>query len=259
MTPPRLLIIDASNLSAKAFHVASSGREDQSVYGLASHGLRKMAQNLMRQIDPLRVVVALDSDTNFRKSLYPAYKAHRGEKPEELSRLMKESGSILADEIGAEVYCADGYEADDVISCVTQASLPYGWRCIVASADKDLYQLVCDLGDGKGVFCLTSDKGSYTSIGPSDVRAKIGVPPLRVPILKAIQGDQSDGLEGVPGLGPVAAKRLANEYRTPSQLFGNLHRLQKSDRTKLEAAGQDHLELMLDLVTLRADAPLRCP
>ncbi len=258
MTPPRMLIVDASNLAARTYHVAARGREGESVYGLARHGLKRAAQNLMTQVDPLRVVVALDSQTgNFRKAMYPTYKGHRGEKPEELDRLMKDAGNILREEIGGEVYEAPDFEADDVIATVAQAALPYGWRNVICSNDKDLLSLVCDLGGGAGTFCLHSDKGSYTSVGPAEVQAKLGVPPLRVPFLKSIQGDVSDGLPGCPGLGPVAAKRLANEYRSPAHLFENLHRLQRTDRTRLEAAGKDHLELMLRLVTLRADAPLR--
>lgn len=258
--PNRLLILDLSNLAARAYHVVKRGREDESVYGLAKHQLKVAARSLVRQVDPLRICGALDGERNFRQDLYPNYKGHRGEKDPELSELMRSAGDILAEEIGAEIYSSDNYEADDVIATLAQASIPYGWRICIASNDADLQQLVCDLGGGTGVFVMRSEQGAYTSVGPAEVEAgKMGVPPLRVPLAKAMMGDASDGYEGVPGLGPVAARRIATTYRSPKQIFDNLDRLQKSDRTKLTAAGREHLELMLNLATLRSDAPLtRC-
>lgn len=250
-------MIDASNLAARCFHVAKRGRDDESVYGLARHGLMKAAQTLARQVDPLRTCVAMDGDHNFRKDLYPEYKGNRKEKDPELGRLMKEAGGIIQEAIGAEVYEAKNFEADDVIAALARSALPYGWRVVIASNDADLTQLLCDLGGGQGIYGLRSEMGAYHSIGPADVRAgKMGVPPLRVPLWKAIAGDGGDNIPGVKGLGPVAATRLANEFRTPAELFGSLDRLEKAVRTKLEAQGLEHLQLMLTLTTLRSDAPL---
>lgn len=256
--PDRLLIIDASNLVARCYHVVASGREGQSVIGLARHQLRRSARNLAEQVDPERICVALDSRERptFRKELFPAYKAHRPPKPEEFSQLSAEAAEILADEIGAEVYEAPGYEADDVIATLTQAALPYGWRICVASSDRDLLALTCDLGGGAGVFALHGDKGAYHSLGPRETQAKLGVPPLRVAMLKALMGDSGDNYPGVPGIGEVAGRRLAGEYRTPEALYDHLDQLPKRDRARLEEAGIEHLRLMLTLATLRSDAPV---
>lgn len=258
--PNRLLLIDVSNLVARCYHVAARGKEGESVYGLAKHHLKKMAQSLERQVEPLRVCAAIDSAYNFRKLLYPDYKAHRGEKDAELIQLLEDAPAILQAELGAECYVAPGFEADDVIATLAQAALPYEWRIVISSNDADLHQLICDLGGGAGVFALQSDQGAYRSLGPKDVLAgKMGVPPLRVPMFKSLAGDVGDNIPGANGIGPVAARRIASEHRSVKQMFANLDRLCKADRAKVEAAGQDYLELMLTLTTLRSDAPLqRC-
>ncbi|WP_185974828.1 5'-3' exonuclease H3TH domain-containing protein [Deinococcus detaillensis] len=75
--------------------------------------------------------------------------------------------------------------------------------------------------------------------------------------MHALQGDASDGLKGVPGIGPVAAARLAGDHPSMKAIYRNLNKLQKSDRMSLEYAGEEYALLMETLTTLRFDAPVK--
>ena len=255
MAPPICLVIDVSNVACRAYYSVATGKDGRSVIGLARHRLNQMLQTLLRDTDPLRFVAALDSGRCFRHELYAPYKAHRGEKPEELRQLLLEAPELFR-KAGAELLTSPGFEADDVIAAVADANLGAGWRSLLVSNDADLLQLAFDGGDTSGTFVLHQDKGMYHALGPAQVQAKLGVPPHRVALLKSLKGDSSDAIPGIPGIGPVAAKRLAGQYPSVVKVYAALHLLQKSDRQKLETAGLEYALLMETLTTLRFDAPL---
>ncbi|WP_161883564.1 5'-3' exonuclease [Deinococcus alpinitundrae] len=256
MTPPVFLAVDVSNIVARAYHATAAGKEGQSVIGLARHRLKTMLKTLLRETEPVRLIGALDSGKCFRHDLFPEYKAHRGEKPAEFRQLLDEAPDLLRKEFGMELYHSPGFEADDVLASLADQCLGTGVRFVIASNDKDLFALAHKGPDGSGTYLLHYDANSYCALGPSEVETKLGVPPHRVALLKAIQGDNSDNIPGIVGLGPVAAKRLANAYPSMSSIFANLERLQTSDRTKLQAAGLEEALRQETLVTLRYDTPV---
>ncbi|WP_240730784.1 5'-3' exonuclease H3TH domain-containing protein [Deinococcus sp. S9] len=247
-------MIDVSNIAARSYH--SVAKEGPAVLPLARHRLKQMLRTLLREAEPLRLLGALDCGRSFRHDLYPDYKGHRGEKPDELRALLEEAPELLKREFGVELFQSPGFEADDVMATIADANLAAGWRTLLCTGDRDLLATAFDGGGGAGTFILHYDRGTYFSLGPEQVEQKMGVPPHRVALLKSVQGDSSDGIVGCPGLGPIAAKRLANEYPSVRKLFQNLDRLQSSDRKKLEAAGLEYMLLQEQLTTLRFDAPL---
>lgn len=254
MTPPVALVLDISNITCRAYH--SVNKDAENAYGLARYRLISMLKTLLRETEPLRLIGALDSGRCFRHDLYPGYKGQRSEKPTDLSNLLDGAPELLKKEFGVELLASPGFEADDVIASVADANISAGWRTLVVSGDRDLLQVAFDGGGGAGTFILHQDKGSYHALGPEQVQAKLGVPPHRVALLKSVSGDVSDNIKGIEGLGPVAAKRLANTYPSMRAIYKNLDRLQKSDRTRLEAAGLDYALMMEQLTTLRFGIPL---
>lgn len=257
--PNLALVIDLSNLSARAYFAAKQGKEDQSVIGLARHNLIKMTKTVLRECDPLRILVACDGDgPTFRHELYAPYKAGRSEKDAEYSLLQHAAPAILAEEFGAEVYASPGFEADDVIACLADQMLPYGFRTVVLSSDADLHQLVTETGGGAGTYQLRYESGTYRVVDVKTVTEKFKVPPHRVALAKALMGDSGDGYPGVASVGPVAAARLANQFPSVGAMYANLDKIaSKGDRSKLEAAGETHALLMYRLAALRLDAPLQ--
>lgn len=255
---PVVLALDVSNLVARAYHVAEAGAS-HSVLGLARHGLRRMTRTLIDDSDPLRLIAAIDSGAGWRHRAYREYKGKRGEKAEEWRALAREAPELLASEFGFEVYASDDHEADDVLATIADQLLPYRTRTLIVSGDRDLFSLACSTGRTSGTYVMRSENGPYRVYGPEEVQAckKTGVPPLRVPLFKALAGDSSDNLPGVPGFGPVTARRLARTHRSAQRLWDARDTLVGSERTKLEKAGLDHLLLMESLCTLNTRAPLR--
>ncbi|GAA4013559.1 hypothetical protein GCM10022631_26510 [Deinococcus rubellus] len=255
MTPPVFLAVDISNLAARAYHAVARG-QDGNFFGLSKHRLITMQRTLMKQSEPIRLMGAVEGGKTFRHELYPEYKAHRPEKPEDFRALLDEAPAILAREFGMEVYHSPGFEADDVLAAMADQCLPTGVRLCCVSNDKDLLGLAFAGPDGSGTYVLHSEAGSYHALGPKEVLAKKGVPPHRIALLHALQGDASDGLKGIKGIGPVAAARLAGDFPSMKAIYRNLDRLQKSDRVALENAGEAYANLMEILTTLRFDAPI---
>jgi len=253
------LVIDISNLVNRAYHAAKAGKDAVSYYGLAKYNLNRMMKTLLRDTDPYRLVGALDCGRSFRHDLYPEYKGHRGEKDAELRQLLADAPRLLWDEYGMELFQAQGFEADDVLATIADANLAGcgDVRTVIATNDQDALQLVYAAPGRAGTYVLQYEKGAYWSIGPAEVEAKLGVPPHRVALLKALMGDASDNIKGVEGIGKVAARRIALQFASPRAVFAGLERLQKSDRTKLEACGFDGLERLYRLTRLATNAPLQ--
>jgi DNA polymerase-1 len=251
------LIIDASNLVHRAYH-ATAAREDKesSVVSVLTL-MNRMLHNLLREVGDARLIAAFDNGKTFRHEIFPAYKLNRKEKPKALDHLMKQVPDWLSRHFDTENLFSPGYEADDVIAAICDQMLPYGHRLAIVSNDKDLLQLVSGDGPGPGACILQYDKGMYRAVGEKNVLEKMGVPPHRVAILKALMGDMGDGYVGIPKIGPVAGKQIASLYGSPRQIWEALPKIQASSRKAIEAAGMDHLLLMDKLARLDHRAPLR--
>ena len=200
---------------------------------------------------PPRIVLVFDSKdgTNFRKELYPEYKANRKACPVDLIPQFDHVRDA-ADAYGILQLEAAGYEADDVIATIATKALEEGCFVNILSGDKDLMQLVTrekaqEINDG------VNDEGSSSYyyqpciqlIDPMNmvrfdyngVIDKWGVQPEQLGDVLALAGDTSDNIPGVPGIGPKIAASLIEEYGTLDELIGNLDSVkQKGRREKLK-------------------------
>ena len=200
---------------------------------------------------PPRIVLVFDSKdgTNFRKELYPEYKANRKACPVDLIPQF-DYVRDAADAYGILQLEAAGYEADDVIATIATKALEEGCFVNILSGDKDLMQLVTrekaqEINDG------VEDEGSSSYyyqpciqlIDPMNmvrfdyngVIDKWGVQPEQLGDVLALAGDTSDNIPGVPGIGPKIAASLIEEYGTLDELIGNLDSVkQKGRREKLK-------------------------
>lgn len=172
-------------------------------------------ERFKRAIDDVKrgdclVRVAWDSPPSWRLDLLPAYKAHRGPKPQALFDALRSCRGIFED-------CeAPGFEADDVIGTECAAALARGAFVIVMSDDKDMATLV-------GPRCLWLAGGKIHNEGA--VLARFGVPPNRLRHFLSWMGDKTDGLPGVPGYGPKKAAAMALAGKIGNQLTYDLTEL----------------------------------
>ena len=144
------------------------------------------------------------SEKTFRTTMYPDYKAHRPDPPDDLRPQFK----FVREAVHAfDLPCLeqDGFEADDLIATYVREASEAGATSTIVSSDKDLMQLVAD---GVIMFDTMKDK----KIGRAEVIEKFGVPPEKVIDVQALIGDSTDNVPGVPGIGVKTAAQLIGEY-----------------------------------------------
>lgn len=199
------------------------------------------------------VAVCCDSPSNFRKELEPSYKANRPPRDSaafEQLRLVKET---LAKD-GLLIWEAEGFEADDVLATACRAAVAAGHEVVVASADKDLVQLV-----EHGVSWASPKTGELLT--RDGVRAKFGVWPEQMRDYLAICGDTSDNVRGVQGVGPKGAVKLLEEYVTLEQVMAEVMKPRSKPVATLTVDAKlkealAWLPTTIKLVSLRYDVPI---
>jgi 5'-3' exonuclease len=207
-----LLVLDGNSLLHRAYHAAATGRLlDQTgrpVWGLK--GLVGYIARAAAQLRPDAVLVGFDCpDHSARKVEYPAYKAHRAEKPADLAEQIVDAPAILR-AAGICTVVATSYEADDVLASSAAHARRRGWRSVLVTSDRDAYALI-----DESTSVLRVRNGGFgesvlvTSASLPDV---CGVEPWQYRDYAALRGDPSDNLDGVRGFGSATAAKLLNAF-----------------------------------------------
>lgn len=248
MNAPHLLVIDAQSLAGRAAHVAN---------GDVSNGVRlwcQMARGAAMDIGATHVIAAWDHDgPTFRHALFPRYKHSRTGGMRE--RVAPIRSGVEATGL-ASVSVAE-FEGDDCVASL-MARFRAAARVTLLSNDSDLLQFVDDgvsvahyVGVGKG-----PDGMRIKPWSAQEVEAKFGVSPLLLPSFKALAGEVGDDIPGVKGIGPSVAARLLRRWKTIDKALEATEFVTHRDVTARLAGQQLHVRLMLQLTTLRQDAPI---
>lgn len=198
------------------------------------------------------VGICVDSPPYKRSAIAPDYKAHREKAPamlhEQLARVVDQ-----LDRDGYHVLRSPGYEADDIIATVCMWAKDAD--VVVYSADKDMLQLVRDAGEQQ---CSIKVISSATGVGydRDAVNAKFGIGPSLIPDLLALMGDKSDGIAGIPGVGPKTAAAWLNLYGSAARVAEKAAELEPARFRELVAANRDAILQSLTLTRLMTDAPI---
>ncbi|HSN82983.1 MAG TPA: DNA polymerase I [Polyangiales bacterium] len=244
-----IYVIDISSYVFRAYHALpplsnSKGEPTHAVAGVSS-----MLLKLLRERDPKRLIVAMDSkEGSFRKDIFDAYKANRPPAPPDLQQQMQRVREI-AEAWGMTPIEAPGFEADDIIATIVKQARETGLRVVIVSADKDLLQLV-------GPEVVMYDTMRNKVFGPEETREKLGVGPDQVRDLLALMGDSSDNIPGVPSVGQKTAAKLLEEYGSLDGVYDHLDDIKrKALKERLTAHREDAIASRA-LVTLRDDVPI---
>ena len=256
-TKRKLLLVDAYGLIYRAFHALpplanSRGQLTNAAYGFTSILLRTMAD-----VAPERAIVAFDAPgTTYRHERFPAYKAQRPSMPDELRSQVPIVRDLVA-ALGLPLLEATGYEADDVIGTISTAAERDGWQVHIVSGDLDMLQLVT-----KDVHLLHTAKGGADAIveyDPERVFARYGLTPAQMVDFKALKGDSSDNIPGVPGVGEKTASKLISTFSSLDQLYARLDEVEPVRIREALAANRDAAFAGQGLMTIDRDAPLSLP
>ncbi len=239
-----LLAVDGDSLAHRAYHALpkqmrrADGRPANMIIGFAN-----MLVGLWDQVQPRSVLVGFDSldVPTYRHEAFPAYQSGR-EFPDDLMEQL-DLLPQLVDALGFAHAKAPGYEADDFLGAVVAAEEKEQRSVVVATSDRDLFQLVSEL-----TTILQPIRGvsELARIGPAEVRERYGVEPEQVPDFIALRGDPSDRLPGAKGVGPKTAASLLEQY-------GSLEAALEDGRF---AAQAEELRLFRRIATVDASAPL---
>jgi len=245
----RLVLVDGHHLFHRTYNalprsiVGTDGAPIQGVYGFAGAFLR-----LARRFSPTHVSVPFDPPgPPFRRALYPDYRTGRPRgTPEEVAnvdRQVAQVGQVL-DHLGVCYPMVSGFEADGVMGTLATAATTARLPVTIISGDRDLLQLV---GPNVEVFMPKGQEGElYT---PTVARERWGVRPDQFTDLKALIGDASDNIPGVPGIGPKTAAALLTRHGTIDALYAALPSLPKR-QADLPRAHHERVHLNRRLVTI---------
>ena len=242
----KLFLIDGSNHAFRVFHAMPRNMFAAGFPTGALLGFANMLRRIEREQNPDYVVVCFDNGPSFRKDIYPDYKGHRPEKPEELDKQWP-CFQELVEAWGYTYLAPKLVEADDVIGTLAQWASE-DLEVVMVSGDKDLYQLV---GPNKSIYDIMKEK----HINRAEVIERFGVPPERVIDVLALAGDSSDNVPGVPGVGEKTAAGYVKKFGNLDNVIANAGTI-GGKRGKSVSEHADLAILSLELVTIKLDCEL---
>lgn len=244
-----LILVDGSGFIFRAYHALPPlSRPDGTPVG-AVYGFCTMLHRLLTDYPDSPVVVVFDTARKtFRHDIFPLYKSHRPEPPEDLIPQFPLVRQAVA-AFGLPSLEMAGYEADDIIATLTRQARIENRKVHIVSSDKDLMQLV-----GEGVFMIDTLKNRV--IGVPEVQEKFGVMPEKVRDILALTGDSSDFVPGVPGIGPKTAAELITTYGSLENLYEHAHEIKQNKRRENILDNRDNAFISQRLVTLMENVPL---
>ena len=252
----KLMILDGNSIVNRAFYGirmlnAPDGTPTNAVYGFLT-----IFQRILELEQPQAVCVAFDVHApTFRHEQYALYKAQRKPMPEELVVQMPLLKQTL-DHMGIRRLELAGWEADDLLGTVAKRCEAAGWACEIVTGDKDSLQLITP---HTKVKLVSTRMGQTTTkdMTPETFREQYGFEPIHMIDLKALMGDTSDNIPGVPGVGEKTAMDLIQKYGSVDAIYEKLPDIDaKPAAIKKLTAGEDAARHSYWLATIVTDAPL---
>ena len=255
----KLVLVDGNSIMNRAFYgimgskmlTTKDGKYTNAIYGFLAILFR-----LLEDVKPQYIAVAFDLKApTARHKMYDGYKANRKGMPEELAEQMPVIKEILK-AMNIEIIEKEGYEADDILGTLSRYGEKEGKEVTILSGDRDTFQLATD----KVMIRIPRTKGGKTETEIYD-RAKIeetyGIEPKQLIEVKGLQGDTSDNIPGVPGIGEKTALSLIQKYGSIENLYNHLEDGDIKGKQKENLKNnKDLAELSRTLGTINLEVPL---
>ncbi len=249
----KLVIVDGHALAYRAYHAlplemsTSKGEPTNAVYGFTS-----MLLNVLKEEKPDYIAVAFDTGRSFRHESFSEYKATRAKMGEDLAVQLRRIFQVV-EALGIKSIAIEGYEADDILGTLARKASEEGVETLIVTGDTDAFQLI-----GPKVRVLTSGRRFSDTIiyDREKILERYGLEPHQLADYKALVGDKTDNIPGIPGVGETTAARLLRQY---GSIEGIYEHLEEITPPRLRETLQEHRErafLNKELVTIRTDIPL---
>ena len=251
----KILLIDGHSILNRAFYglpdlTNSEGRHTGAVYGFLNILFRILEEE---KPDYLTVAFDLHAPT-FRHKIYEAYKGTRKEMPEELREQVPLMKEMLA-AMGIKIVTLEGFEADDLLGTLARRSESAGMDVVILSGDRDLLQLATE----KVLIRLpktTKGKTVIEDYHTAQVIEKYQVTPPQIIELKALMGDSSDNIPGIPGVGEKTAAKIIGEFGSIENAYAHLEEVKPNKARESLRIHYDMASLSKTLATINTDSPL---
>ena len=253
MEKNKIVIIDGFSAIYRAFYAIPLLSSHNGQFTNAVYGFAKLIIDAMEKFEPTHVVVAFDTNQNtFRKQMFDSYKATRKPMPEELALQLPIIDEML-EKMKIKRVSKEGYEADDIIGTLSKR---FADECVIITGDRDSFQLI---DESTSVCYMKKGLVETELLTPYNLKAKFGYEPSQVVDLKAIQGDKSDNIPGVEGIGEKGAMQLLDTFGTLDNVYANISNPQINTklRDKL-VAGKEIAFLSKKLATIDTNVDIDC-
>ena len=252
----KLMVLDGNSIINRAFYGVKPLTTRDGLYTNAIFGFLNMLQRFIDEEQPEALCVAFDRrEPTFRHEADANYKATRKGMPDELAQQMPVMKQVLG-AMSIPCYEMVGYEADDLLGTISRRCEKRGWECVIVTGDRDSLQLITDR---TRVKLVTSRMGqtSTTDMTPALFREQYGFDPIHMIDLKALMGDSSDNIPGVPGIGEKTATALVQRYGSIDALYAAMPAVEaKPAAVRKLAEGEESARRSYWLATIVTDAPL---
>ena len=250
----RLVLVDGYGLAFRAFHAlpVSMTNSDGEITN-ATFGFTSMLLEVLRAHQPDCVLITFNVGKTFRHDRFEDYKAHRAPMPEEMRGQMTRIREVIA-ALNIPIYEAQGFEADDVIGTLSRQAADAGLVALIVTGDSDLLQLV----DEHVIAIMPGAQrfGEYRLFDVAAVNARYGFGPERLPDYKALVGDKSDNIPGVPGIGEKTAKALIDQFGDLDGIYAHVDEITPTRARNAIAENREIAYESRHLATVVRDVPV---
>ena len=252
----KLMVVDGNSILNRAYYGIRPLSTREGLYTHAVYGFITTLQRLLDEEEPEALCVTFDRrEPTFRHQADADYKAQRKPMPPELAMQLPVMKQVLS-AMSVPCYELAGYEADDLIGTISRKCQAAGWDCVIVTGDKDSLQLVTDR---TRVKLVSTRMGQTTTkdMTPETFREQYGFDPIHMIDLKALMGDTSDNIPGVPGVGEKTAMALVQQYGDIDALYRRLPDIDaKPNVIRKLTEGEESARHSYWLATIVTDAPL---
>ncbi|HCT63849.1 MAG TPA: DNA polymerase I [Lachnospiraceae bacterium] len=251
----KVMLVDGNSIVNRAYYGVPLLSNAEGKYTNAVYGFFNILFKLIDEDKPDYLGIAFDLKApTFRHQKFDGYKGTRKGMPEELVQQMPMLKELLT-ELKIKQYAVEGFEADDILGTLSKKAEDMGFEAVVVSGDRDLLQLASNTLKIR----IPKTKGGKTEVEDyyeKDVVEKYGVTPTEFIDLKALIGDASDNIPGVPGIGEKTATKIIAEYKNIEAAIENAENVKPPRASKNLQEFQEQARLSKFLATIVRDMPI---
>lgn len=250
MSQNKILLLDSNSLMHRAYHALPNLKSSKGLYTGAIYGFLSILLKIIKEQNPTHIAAAFDlHGPTFRHEMYTEYKATRKPMDEELRQQVEPLKDLIT-AMGIKIVSKQGYEGDDILGTLSKR---FDDECIIVTGDRDSFQLVSP-----------TTKIFWTKKGVSDIEVydverllQDGFTVEQFIDYKALRGDTSDNVPGIPGVGEKTAKQLLDKYGSLENILANAEQI--PGKLGQNVANNKELALLSkELVTINCDVPVEC-